>query len=231
MFFVIDENNNKIEAYDKEGVLAVLSKAIKDGSLSGISADAGFVSKLKCCVTGGTSKVAFVTQAKYNELKASNGLLENCLYYITDDTTAEDMDKALQDVNKALQELNDLLIVDGMAIERKKLLLNETFSVLLGSKTLNIDATTGDVLEIHWYGQTGRGITRVKVMGEGSPLTFAPVITTGTSTENVFSLEYLHIVYTGNGAFSVEPRSVKALGGTGYTATIGGITKIYKVLD
>lgn len=105
MFFVIDENNNKIEAYDKEGVLAVLSKAIKDGSLSGISADAGFVSKLKCCVGGDTHPVAFVSQAKYNELEASGSLIENCIYYITDDTTAENIDKQLKEVKKAVSSL------------------------------------------------------------------------------------------------------------------------------
>jgi hypothetical protein len=98
MFYVLDENHNLIEAYDKEGVLAVLAQAIADGSLSGISEDAGFVSKIKCCVTGGTTKVAFVTQAKYNELKATDSIDNTCLYFITDDTTAEDIDAVINNV-------------------------------------------------------------------------------------------------------------------------------------
>lgn len=102
MFFVIDENNNRIEAFDKEGVLAVLAQAIADGSLSGITADSAFVSKLKCCVTGGTNRVAFVTQAKYNELKASDSLLADCLYIVTDDTTAEDMDATLSELSETV---------------------------------------------------------------------------------------------------------------------------------
>lgn len=106
-FFVIDENHNLIEAYDKEGVLAVLAQAIKDGSLSGISEDAGFVSKLKCCVGGDTHKTAFVTQAKYNELKKSGSILENCIYFITDDTTEEDLDAQLDAINERLNTVED----------------------------------------------------------------------------------------------------------------------------
>jgi hypothetical protein len=100
MFFVLDENHNLIPAYDKEGVLAVLAQAIKDGSLSGISADAGFVSKLRCCVTGGTNQVAFVTQANYNELKASGSLVANCMYIITDDTTVDDINAKLDTLSR-----------------------------------------------------------------------------------------------------------------------------------
>ena len=96
MLYVLDEHHNLIEAYDKEGVLAVLSQAIADGSLSGITADSAFVSKLKCCVGGGTHPVAFITQAKYNELKSSDSLVDNCLCIITDDTTAEDIDAMLK---------------------------------------------------------------------------------------------------------------------------------------
>lgn len=102
MFFVLDENHNLIEAYDKEGILAVLSQAIKDGSLSGISADAGFVSKLRCCVGGDTHPIAFVSQAEYNELQARGSLIKDCIYYITDDTTAENIDAQLKSINDTL---------------------------------------------------------------------------------------------------------------------------------
>ena len=95
MFYVLDENHNLVEAYDKEGVLAVLAQAIADGSLSGIVADSAFVTQLKCCVGGATHKMAFVSQAKYNELEASGGLLENCMYYITDDTKGVETDALL----------------------------------------------------------------------------------------------------------------------------------------
>lgn len=107
VFYVLDENNNKVEAFDKEGVLAVLAQAIADGSLENIVADAAFVSKLKCCVSGVTHNMAFVTQAKYNELVEAGGLLENTYYWITDDSTCEDLNETLEALTNAVNDLSD----------------------------------------------------------------------------------------------------------------------------
>lgn len=107
MFYCLDDNNNKIEALDKEGVYSVLDQAIKDGSLENLVADAAFVSKLKCCVSGQTNKVAFTNSAKYNELKAANALEENCYYFITDDTSVEDIDTELKAINDAIASTNE----------------------------------------------------------------------------------------------------------------------------
>lgn len=97
-FWVLDDNNNKVEAFDKEGVLAVLEQAIKEGTLEKIMEDSAFVSKIKCCVSGVSNKIAFVSQTKYNELKAEGLLQPNAWYFITDDTTAEDLDGKLEEV-------------------------------------------------------------------------------------------------------------------------------------
>jgi hypothetical protein len=144
MFYVLDEHHNLIEAYDKEGVLAVLSQAIKDGSLSGITADSAFVSKVKCCVTGGTNKVAFVTQAKYNELLASGSLLANCMYYITDDTTADDIDAELNSLTGRIQrcESNVDGIIDGSVQTCLGLGAGTTASLSSGmaDRVFNLDA-------------------------------------------------------------------------------------------
>ena len=107
MFYVIDDNNNRKEALDKEGVLAVLQQAIASGDLSFIDANSAFVSKLKCCVGGDTYPFAFVTQAKYNELVANNNIVENCYYIITDDTTCEDLDELLEQITTTINELID----------------------------------------------------------------------------------------------------------------------------
>lgn len=107
MFFVIDENNNKIEAYDKEGVLAVLAQAIKDGSLSGITADSAFINKIKCCVTGQTNRIAFVTQAKYNELETNGQTESGVYYYITDDDTLEGINEKLGEIEADIAGLQN----------------------------------------------------------------------------------------------------------------------------
>lgn len=106
-FYVLDENNNKVEAYDKQGVLAVLAQAIADGSLENIVADSAFINKLKCCVGGDTFKVAFITQANYNELVANDLIQKNTYYYITDDTTAEDIAEQLKTLTDAVNGLNN----------------------------------------------------------------------------------------------------------------------------
>ena len=112
MFYVLDNNNNKVEALDKEGVLNAINTAIQDGSLNNLVADAAFISKLKCCVSGVTNKVAFVTQGKYNELFTSGALVENCYYYITDDNTYSDivekLDEIINQVNGNTTQINNI---------------------------------------------------------------------------------------------------------------------------
>lgn len=144
MFYVLDENHNLIEAYDKEGVLAVLEQAIANGSLSGISADAGFVSKLKCCVGGATHPIAFVTQAKYNELQASGNLINNCIYYITDDTSAEDLDKALEELTAKVDALTQSMEDISTGVEtvgKAKVLSDMEANKFLGANSITIYKT------------------------------------------------------------------------------------------
>lgn len=105
-YYVLDENKNLVEAFDKQGVLSVLAQAIEDGSLANITADSGFINKIKCCVGGSTNYIAFITQAKYNELKANDEVQENTYYFIIDDTTAEEIDTALVDLDSAISSLN-----------------------------------------------------------------------------------------------------------------------------
>lgn len=109
-FYVLDENNNKVEAFDKQGVLALLAQAIADGTLDSITADSAFINKIKCCVSGTTYNIAFTTQAYYNNLVATGAVKTNTYYYIIDDTTGEDIDKALENINKSITTINEKLI-------------------------------------------------------------------------------------------------------------------------
>jgi len=108
MNYVLDENNNRKEAYDKEEVLALLNKAIQDGTLANVVADAAFISKLKCCVTGGTNNVAFIPEAKYNEMLANKTLKEDTLYIITDDQTGDNIERV---INELVEAVNGLIEV------------------------------------------------------------------------------------------------------------------------
>jgi hypothetical protein len=97
-YYVLDENKNKVEAYDKEGVLALLEQAIEDGDLSHIEADSAFVSKIKSLINGTTHHIEFVTQAQFNQLENDDELVPNTYYFITDDTTAEDLEDAVNGI-------------------------------------------------------------------------------------------------------------------------------------
>lgn len=123
-FYVLDDNNNKIEALDKEGILNAIEVAIQDGSLANLVADAGFISKLKCCVSGVTNKMGFISQAKYNELVANDLVQPNTLYFIYDDNTAENIDLQLSYLNSTLSN-----IVTGVAKVPKAITADDALSI------------------------------------------------------------------------------------------------------
>lgn len=88
--YVLDEFNNKIEVTDEVGNTTV--------------------NEIKCCDSGTAFKMAFVTQAKYNELEAAGLLQPNTKYEITDDTT-------LEEINTALEQLGNTDIALGKRLD------------------------------------------------------------------------------------------------------------------
>lgn len=109
MHYVIDEKGNRVEGLSKEEILAVMQQAIDNKSLEGIEADSAFVSKLKCCVGGDTVQMAFITQAKYNELFNNDQLNLNTLYFITDDTTEEILESNIDLLATEMDATNETL--------------------------------------------------------------------------------------------------------------------------
>lgn len=154
-FYVLDENNNKVEAFDKEGVLSLLEQAIQEGTLQNILADSGFISKIKCCVSGITNKIAFVSQTTYNQLKADELLIPNAWYFITDDTTAEDINEQLELLNNWFSELSSRVVslennfTNGVA--NKARITNLTNSAVETKQVLLVDTRNeeiGDVVQM-----------------------------------------------------------------------------------
>lgn len=95
MRFVFDESNNRHEALDKEGVEALLAQAIQSGKLPSVDEDTAFVTMLKDPITGVSHKIVMCTQAKYNEMERDEALIANAYYFITDDTTADELEAHL----------------------------------------------------------------------------------------------------------------------------------------
>lgn len=153
MHYVLDLNKNFVEAYSKEEVLAVIAQAIENGSLKDITAEAAFISKVKCCVSGASYNLAFVTQAKLNELEANGQKQENTYYFVIDDTKyssinamIEEISTRLTDIETALNQLNTTLKSDiKKNAQDIKILQNRHFSrVWSGSATtVNDDDIVG----------------------------------------------------------------------------------------
>ena len=106
MKYIIDDNDkNKHEAYTKQEVLNVIQEAISTGELpEDIN---GLVLTFKNPIDNKGYKIAFCTQAKYNELEARGQLEADCLYFITDDNSYDDLVESLTIATDEIEGLND----------------------------------------------------------------------------------------------------------------------------
>lgn len=98
-----DTDKNKFEAYDKTEVLAAIQEAISSGELP--EEINGLVITLKNPIDNQGYKIAFCTQAKYNELEANEQLEVNCYYFITDDSTFDDWNTIITDLQTRFNQL------------------------------------------------------------------------------------------------------------------------------
>ena len=106
--YVHDEKNNLIDALSKEEIYALLADVIEQGELP-IAQNEAFVTMFKNIVDGNPYKIAFCTQAQYNELEALGEIEEDTLYYITDDTTLDDIEAYLDNLTAADASLQTAL--------------------------------------------------------------------------------------------------------------------------
>ena len=79
-------SNCKYETLTKEQILAAIAQAVETGTVG--DCDAGFITKLKENNSGNYVSVWVGTKAQYNALPRVEN---NCLYIITDDTSAADL--------------------------------------------------------------------------------------------------------------------------------------------
>ena len=116
-YYLLDENKNLVEGYDKEGFLALLEQAIEDGDLENIDADSAFVSKFKSLLNGTTHHLEFVTQAQYNQLVEDEEVQPNTYYFITDDQSVEDLEEQIEEYEQHVSNLENGL-QDGSIVAK-----------------------------------------------------------------------------------------------------------------
>ena len=102
--YIHDEKNNRIEGMSKEEIYALLAEAIQTGQLPSVDEDTAFVTMFKSIVDGKTYKMAFCTQAQYNQLEAQGLLVADAYYIITDDETYDDLISYIDNKETSLLE-------------------------------------------------------------------------------------------------------------------------------
>lgn len=90
-----DADKNKYEALSKAEVIALLQQVIESGELPEGELN-GLVLALRNPIDNNDYRIAFCTQAKYNELQAAGQLQENTYYIITDDQSYNDLVSAIE---------------------------------------------------------------------------------------------------------------------------------------
>ena len=192
MFYVLDDDKNKVEALSKEDVYALLEQAIEDGDLSHIEADSAFVSKLKSIINGSVHHVEFVTQAQFNSMQQGGTLVAGTYYFITDDTTAEDLGAAIDDLSDEINSTN-ARITNLDAENRKK------------ADAIYRNSTSGRIL-VYDHGSTGTvDVSDYMKAGKTATDIIAFVIKVRIETNNAEVLEeFVNVICYNDGASTVS---------------------------
>ena len=150
-----DADKNKYEALSKAEVIALLQQVIESGQLPEGELE-GLVLSLKNPIDNLNYKIAFCSQAKYNELKAAEQLETNCYYIITDDTSYDDINNAIQQINRDIETTNNY-------IDENKHLINnvvyENNHLELVSQQYNFTSLLQDTIK-------HRAIIRLNIAGD-----------------------------------------------------------------
>ena len=164
--YVHDDYNNRVLALSKEEIYALLSLAIQQGQLPSVAEDTAFVTMLKSITDNETYKIAFCTQATYNELETEGELVANCLYIITDDETYANLVTAIENLHSAVENLqnaiNNLAAVatTGDYNDLINKLTKVTGTISFASASSTLAALINDHEDIKfWYKYSSSGIS------------------------------------------------------------------------
>lgn len=137
-----DQDKNKYEAYTKQEVLELIQEVAQSGELP--EELNGLVITLKNPIDNQGYKIAFCSQAEYNELEAGGQLESNCYYYITDDTSWDDF---MEDVNDVIENMQENIAL----LPRTQELMQQEASENQNEVDVNALINTNDYIEVTGY--------------------------------------------------------------------------------
>lgn len=126
--YIHDEKNNRIEGMSKEEIYALLAEAIQTGQLPSVDEDTAFVTMFKSIVDGKTYKMAFCTQAQYNQLEAQGLLVADAYYIITDDETYDELVAIINENTTDIENIKNYLNNGNLDIKELLSFINNTTS-------------------------------------------------------------------------------------------------------
>ncbi len=112
-----DSDKNKYEALSKAETLSLLQQVIESGELPEGELN-GLVITIRNPIDNKDYKVAFCTQAKYNELDALGELETDCLYFITDDTTYDGLVSSIEALSERIDDNTSSIETNAININK-----------------------------------------------------------------------------------------------------------------
>ncbi len=222
-YYLLDENKNLVEGFDKEGFLALLEQAIEQGSLENIDENSAVASKIRSVLNGTTHHIEFVTQAQFNQLQADEQLVANTYYFITDDQDWESLEQHIAQYEEHVTELeaeleNGSFIVNKAENAQKTSLTNNGFEEVNcnASGYFNLEADT--FYYIYLVDETSRvsfGLVYIHADTYQDPMVIYRGITAlGFSYQN--DKQYLLQVIDYHGGINIYKDNTKMTSGTLY---------------
>lgn len=101
-YYCLCDDNCRFPTMTTEQILAAIAQAVETGVV--INPDTGFITKLKETNSGDYITFWVGTRAQYNALEKP---AKNCVYIITDDTTAKDYENVVAELQALTKELQE----------------------------------------------------------------------------------------------------------------------------
>ena len=211
-YYVIGDNNCKYISMTKEQILAAIEQILTTGEITDV--DTGFVTMIKDQNGGAGLKFWIGTNAEYNALTDKE---ESCFYIITDDTTNEDIDKAIAEVTEKIKTLESETgkIISGETVVPKASFANTAQSAA-AAQSANYASTAGSATsatnstyagELKTIGNYGKWVS--KTIGTGTLSTKGVYAFVSTDDVNYAGIAYydgvnMAIVNLGSVSLSID---------------------------
>ncbi len=224
VYYCFCGDNCKFETMTKEQIITAIYQAIKDGGVSNLNIDAGFITKVKEINKDETLNFWVGTTAEFKELEKTSPSFTknpNVFFIKTDDTTLADFAEQIEEIQRNVEssietfaeELNKTRVYDDFSeFHATKILIHgivknndSVLSLFLPlSKPVVVDTVSFETLAILVAGISGRigggALTICK-----NQLTYDPYLVETTIVDNGIIIDVHNTTGSFSGATALTP--------------------------